>query len=358
MGGQNNSPLRITIYNKPEEIFRNQNNLNASDIDGSVIKRLIAQSALFCIQICDYIPLEIIALLNDKLFSARKDVEFRIFGFYGKVCDLSFLSLMTEVTKIEISVSEVKNLEVLSELHNLKSLFLNIAKQRDYAFFKNLNKDMEKLAISAGGNVSSFDMDCEWLISFHRLKELYLGKVKKNLPLIREMKSLENLTLRGITCTSMDFLKDIPLKRLAVHWGRMDSFDSLEGHETIEDVELWRISKLDNVNFLRRLPNLKKIHLWQLACIKSLPDFPAESKIECIDIDECRQFENIEAVKGLRNLKKIRLIAAVPEREAAYALENPSIEEILYYCGDAGQRERVNQKILQAGKKCQGSWKY
>ena len=82
MGGQNNSPLRITIYNKPEEILRNQNNLNASDIDDSVIERLIAQSALFCIQICDYIPLEIIAFLNDKLFSARKDVEFRIFGFY------------------------------------------------------------------------------------------------------------------------------------------------------------------------------------------------------------------------------------------------------------------------------------
>ncbi len=100
-------------------------------------------------------------------------------------------------------------------------------------------------------------------------------------------------------------MKDIPLKRLAVHWERMDSFDFLEGHETIEDVELWRISKLDNVNFLRQLPNLKKIHLWQLVCIKSLPDFPAESKIECIDIDEYGQVKNAGAAGNIKTPAKL-----------------------------------------------------
>lgn len=358
MSGPYNFHGRIEIYNKSKGNFPNQTEWNAAKIDNEVIEQMLSEPGLFCIQISEYLPLEVIKLLNDRFFSVRKDVTFRIYGFYGEVCDLDFLAYMPDLAKLEISVSEVRNPDVLSELSKLKSLFLNISRQKEYAVIRSMNKDIQKLAISAGGNAGSFDMDCEWLIPFKQLSELYLGKVKKNLSTICEIKSLRKLTLQGITCTSLEFLKDIPLERLAVHWGKMNCFDSLENHETIEDVELWRISKLDNVDFLGLLPNLKKIHLWQLACVKGLPEFPTESKLECIDIDECRQFENIKAVKDLKNLRKIRLIAAVPESEIAYALENPVVEEILYYCGGKKQRERVNQMINQSNKMCKNAWKY
>lgn len=60
----------------------------------------------------------------------------------------------------------------------------------------------------------------------------------------------------------------------------------------------------------------------------------------------------------MHNLKRLRLIAAVSENEMKYALNNPSIKNISYYCGGLKQIERVNEKIEASGKHSGEIWIY
>ena len=151
---------------------------------------------------------------------------------------------------------------------------------------------------------------------------------------------------------------DLPLDKLAISFGAMSCLDTLKNHPTISDIELWRISKLKDIEFLTSLPNLRKFHLWQLPHIVKLPKFKPNNKVECIDIDKCKNFSNIHSVENMHNLKRLRLIAAVSENEMEYALNNPSIKNILYYCGGLKQIERVNEKIEASGKHSEEIWVY
>lgn len=323
------------------------------------IKDLANDKELRYIQISDYISKELLLLLNEHVFSIRDDICFRVYGFYIiKVCDLDFLKYMTNLTDLSIelsfSQSEIENIEVLTDLKNLSKLHLCIYKLKDYSFIQRINTDLRKLSIYAyKGN-----FDCEWLIRFRKLESLYLGKAKKNISKISQIHSLRDLTFQGITCSSLDFLMDLPLDKLAISFGAMSCLDTLKNHPTISDIELWRISKLKDIEFLTSLPNLRKFHLWQLPHIVELPKFKPSNKVECIDIDECKNFSNIHSVENMHNLKRLRLIAAVSENEMKYALNNPSIKNISYYCGGLKQIERVNEKIEASGKHSGEIWIY
>lgn len=57
---------RIEIYNKLKGSFTSQTELNAAKINNEVIEQTVSEPSLFCIQIYEYLPLEVIKLLNDK----------------------------------------------------------------------------------------------------------------------------------------------------------------------------------------------------------------------------------------------------------------------------------------------------
>jgi hypothetical protein len=334
--------------NRMERISKRIIKLNPDEIlDENAILELVNNSAISIIQASGYLRDETLEILNKRIFPQRKDIEFRIYGFYGhKTVDLSFLERLPDIERLGIdSIPAVSNIQILSHLERLRTLHLDVFRLQDFSIIKTLNSNLDMLRISAGGGGLSFDFDCAWLARFTDLRALYLGKAKKNIQSLVEIESLENLTLRGITVQDISFINELQLTSLAVHWGAISCFEQLAGNTTISSIDLWRISKLQNLDFLGDMSGLESINLSQLKNVTSLPDLSKLTKLREIEIDELKNLDDIsglEYVKGLREVAIYSGFSMTPEAIMCL-FRNPSIAEINCFTGS----EKKNQEIYR-----------
>lgn len=177
-----NSGGRISIYNNPIRPVPFIQAYTIRDIDDKFIADICNDSKIKVLQIEEYIPNNVLSMLNNKLFSKRSDIEFRIFGFYamdGK-CNLGFLQYMNNIQRLSIDcISKVENLELVTVLKNLKNFNIDVYELEDYSFIKNINSQLLDISISARSRVNKHNFDCEWLQRFSSLEKLYLRKFKK-----------------------------------------------------------------------------------------------------------------------------------------------------------------------------------
>ena len=168
----------------------------------------------------------------------------------------------------------------------MKSLYLNAFELKDYTFIKNLSKNLEELLIYADTMGSSIYFDCKWLLQYKKMHTLWLGKkAKKNIECLSEMKSLKSLSLRGIKLLSFDFLRDLNLEKLELLWNSNNDLKELKELKTLKQIGLWRINKLDNIDFVSELKNLEVIKLQDLKHITKLPDLSRLSNLKILVLD-------------------------------------------------------------------------
>jgi len=227
----------------------------------------------------------------DQILERRQDIYFRIYGIYGdESFDLSVLGLMPHLTKVQIDAhlteNNTVNLEYLCELPNLKGLHLEAFGCRDYSFIKNLSPDLEELAILADTVSGGIQFDCGWLLRYERLCSLFLGKkAKKHLESISGLPALKKLTLRGIKVADFHFLKELSLESFALLYCGNNDLSGLGELETLRELELWRILKLENLDFISSLVNLETLKLQDLSHVKTLPDMSGLKKLADIQVD-------------------------------------------------------------------------
>src|SRR5580658_5394886 len=74
-------------------------------------------------------------LLNNEFFAIRPDIKLRVYGFYGQVCDLTFVSQMGNVRRFSADcLRAATGLEHLTELPKLESLNIGIYELDSFEF--------------------------------------------------------------------------------------------------------------------------------------------------------------------------------------------------------------------------------
>ena len=321
----------------------------AEDISESIVQQIIGEKLIKRIQISDYISAAALEKL-DCIFTSRPDISFRVYGGAGNTFgsvngfngwNLDFLRHLPNVQKLVIENFEFKNtdLSILSSLPNLKSLTIEIYDLRDFSFVKTLPSQLEHLSINAELKSGKPVFDCQWLLHFKNMQSLFLGKLDKNLEAIASLNQLEKLELRSFKNKDLSFLKQIPIKELSILWcdGAKIDLTTLSDIRSIRYLEIFRVSKLDDISFVNKLTGLEKLELVWLPHITKLPDLSSLYQLEEVKIDSLNGLTDISALINVENLKKVKMLNVKSmTKESIYAvLDNPSVEELVCYGGRA-----------------------
>lgn len=102
-------------------------------------------------------------------------------------------------------------------------------------------------------------------------------------------------------------------------------------------MEIFRVSKLDDISFVNKLTGLEKLELVWLPHITKLPDLSSLYQLEEVKIDSLNGLTDISALINVENLKKVKMLNVKSmTKESIYAvLDNPSVEELVCYGGRA-----------------------
>ncbi|MDE7197549.1 MAG: hypothetical protein K2O15_01555 [Lachnospiraceae bacterium] len=263
------------------------------DITLEVIDEIAQNERIKWIQINENLPDRAYQEI-DRILAGRPDLYFRVFGIgtYGnETFDLSVLGQMPHLSRVRIDGHlkknrEAVNPEYLCKLPNLKGVHLTLFDYLDYSFIKELTPDLEELILSADTMGKAVQFDCEWLSNFEKLHTLFLGKkAKKHIGSIGRISSLKSLSLNGIKVEDFSFLKKLNLEFFALLWCGNSDLTTLGDLTSLRKLELWRVMKLDNLDFIRNLVNLETLKLQDLKHITTLPDLKNLTKLADIQID-------------------------------------------------------------------------
>lgn len=159
------------------------------------------------IQISKEVPRQILEMINSVILSERSDIQFRVYGFYGAECNLSFLEGLTNVVDLSIGeMRSVNNLDILGKLVKLQRLRVHLDKLDDISFLSNLNSNLISLMLGTGLNNSNLDIGI--IEEFQELESLFLYKINCGYNSLKNMKVLKSLTMNACNIDEFSFLEE------------------------------------------------------------------------------------------------------------------------------------------------------
>ena len=105
-------------------------------------------------------------------------------------------------------------------------------------------------------------------------------------------------------------MKQIPIKELSILWcdGAKIDLTTLSDIRSIRYLEIFRVSKLDDISFVNKLTGLEKLELVWLPHITKLPDLSSLYQLEEVKIDSLNGLTDISALINVENLKKVKML--------------------------------------------------
>jgi len=289
-------------------------------------------------------------LLNFEFFPARPDVQLRLYGFYGEVCDLSFVTRMVNVRHFSADcLMDATGVEHVAEMPNLQSLQIAIYELKSFDFLWHLPVGLSSLLL---GLTRSKKPDLLPLPRFKKLTQLYLEGQQKNIEVLADLVELEDITLRSISTPNLDYLRNLPrLGSLDIKLGGTSNLSAIEGMPGIKYLELWNIRGLRDIGVISHLPGLQNLFLQSLPHLTVLPS-----------LRESRQLKRVllQNLKGLKDLGELQWAPALQEfillQGASHQvddwlplLSNPSLRRATAYFGSAKKNERFVQLLAERG---------
>lgn len=289
--------------------------LDFSQMDEPLALRLAEAQNVNRIQTVKDIPVQVLELLDRKVFSVRSDILFRIFRRDEKaVCDIKDFEILKHVRKLSIdSVRDVEHAEVLSRLESLEELELDLMGRKEYGFVNHLPAGITDLTIHLGQEVEECTFgsgglyDMEWWLRLPGLRKGYVGKFIKHMELVTRGDSVREFRVMAMPCPGAEFLNQLSPGKIVVHQKRAEGVEVLGKVPMLEEVELLGMEDLQCLDFLAELPNLRKAVLRGLSEVTELPCFPKGHGLREMEVHNCEKLKDISGLRGLEYLEKLTL---------------------------------------------------
>lgn len=275
----------------------------SSNISKKEINKLLKLERLSVIQFNEPVENSTWKNIESILLSNRPEIEVRVFGFHGKVCNLDFVELIPSVENFSADcLQNAVNHEKITSLKKLKTLSLGIYNLESFEFLNEISSKVENLYLSS---TKSKKPNISSISKFTELKHLFIEGHNKGIEEISKLKKLESLVLRSISTKNLDFLVGLEnLWSVDIKLGGIKSFEALTQIPNLKYLELWQVRMLDNIDFISQLYNLQYLFLQSLPNIEKLPSFVDNDKLRRI------RFENL---KGLRNIDSLEFVPHLEE---------------------------------------------
>lgn len=258
------------------------------------------------IQISAEISPQALEIINSVILSQKKDIQFRVYGFYGSKCDLKFLEMLTNITDLSIgAMDSVNNIDVIEKLSNLKKLRVYLNELKDISFLKKVTPNITSLMLGTGINNSNIELD--EIERFHFLESLFVYKINKGFDIISKLNNLTQLTINEAKITDFSFLRDTNINNLSLGMIRNNNCNTLCGNQKIKKLELWKLNKLMDLNILNDLPNLEYVRIYQNNNIEKICDLRKCINLKTLILDELKNLKDISELAFIPNIENIEL---------------------------------------------------
>lgn len=288
-----------------------------SSLSAIEVLSLAKDKNLGVLQTCYPVEPETWDLLNKNLFAKRHDVELRVYGFYQSDCDLSFLTLMSNVRRFSADcLMNATGVEHIAELQDLESLGIGIFSLENFDFLAYLPTQLRGLFLGA---TKSKQPRLQHLSRLKELRKLSLEGQQKDLDVIEGLTALEDLTLRSIGPANLQFLRSLNrLWSLDIKLGGLRDLSALDGLNQIKYLELWQVRGLCDINVISTMRGLQHLFLQSLPNVTELPDL---SKLKAL-----RRIH----LQNMKGLKQLKAIATAPALETFYHFDARGMQPEMY----------------------------
>jgi hypothetical protein len=272
-------------------------------LSNSEISSLIGDERVRVLQTSEPVRSKTWVQLNGKFFSARPDVQLRVYGFYGSTCDLSFLSTMDNVQDFSAdSLRRVHNIEAIALMQSLRRVGIGVFELEDFTFLARLRPDLESIYLGA---TRSKKPGLRPLERFSELKQLNIEGHRKDVEVVGSLRKIEDLTLRSISVKDFSFLRPLShLWSLDIKLGGSNDLRALADLENIKYLELWQVRGLAELGPISTLTGLQSLFLQSLPRVTSLPNLERLIRLRRV---------HLENMKGLRDLAPLCNAPALEE---------------------------------------------
>lgn len=244
--------------------------------------------------------------LNNELFSVRPEIQLRVFGFYGKRCNLNFLTHMFNVIHFSVDCihENVDGIEHLVEMPNLKSLGLGVYGLESFDILHDVTDKLQSISLHL---TRSRKPNLAPLHRFKDLRELYLEGQQKHIEVIADLKKLEKVTLKSISTPGLEYLASLKkLWSLDVKLGGIRDFSAIANMKTIKYLELWLVRGLADLSFISTMTGLQYLFLQALRNVTRLPSLTRLRKLRRADLRDLKGLKDIRGLTAAPALEELR----------------------------------------------------
>lgn len=266
------------------------------------IEALVGDGAIRTLQTAQTDDKQTLALLDASFFARRPDVTLRLYGFYGRACDLSVARELRHVRRLCANcLNSAIHVEDIASMPQLEELELGVYDAQSFDFLERVPASLRVLSLEG---TRSKKPGLGMLPRFQQLESLSLEGHHKGIEGIAELRTLKKLALRSISLPDLDFLGGLKsLQSLELRLGCIRSLTVLESLN-LRYLEIWRVKDLSDLDFLKGLKTLQYLFLEALPHVESLP-----------------------GLQGLSSLRRLRLESMKNLREFAPIAQAPCLEE-------------------------------
>ena len=289
-------------------------------------------------------------LLNTSFFPRRRDVELRVYGFYGLVCDLSFLSRMQNVRRFSADcLMQAINVEHVRELPNLESLGVGIFDLKGFEFLTDAPNGLKALSLC---QTESKKPGLSVLRRFNSLTTLFLEGQQKDIEVLAELKTIEDLTLRSISTADLSYLRPLDrLRSLDIKLGGTSNLSGIEGKPSIQYIELWQIRGLSDISLISSLTGLQCLYLQSLKHVRRIPDLSRLVNLRRVGMENMSGLEDLSALERAPALEEFIHISARKFSPSQYEklVRHPTLRSMLVGFGSDRKNRALQVEMSRAG---------
>ena len=333
--------------------MRPQNRINNPEkIDRLLIDKDLKDGKLVIVQFSDKLYTDkILADLNELCLEYDDNFSVRFYGHYPGSFDCKTLLKLPNLKALWLDcLLKAENLEVVTELKNLRRLSLGVFELSETEIFQANNlKNLKELII---GETRTKALNLQYLQNFKDLNYLIICGHTKNIDVVGKLTELEYLGLNSISKVKLDFVNKLKkLKSLHFVLGERENLDEIEENEieTLEIIRVRAFNSFKNISNFKKLKNLQiedQIQLTELHFDKEIPTLTDFKLINC------KTFKSLTGLEKLNGLKQLRIYKTEINFDEFIQQQFPkSLDILAFYTSKTKIDKAIKERLLKLGYK-------